>query len=57
VSATMPKKILDDVQVKLNMPTDKTTIICRSNDQENIHLIVKKMQHPALGYLDLQWLL
>ncbi|KAF5381621.1 hypothetical protein D9615_005404 [Tricholomella constricta] len=57
VSATLPELILKDVQAKLNIKADNTTIIHRSNDRPNIHFMVEEMQSPANSWLDLDRIL
>ncbi|KAL0960007.1 hypothetical protein HGRIS_011658 [Hohenbuehelia grisea] len=52
-SATMPDAILQSTMATLQMRMDNTTIIKRSNDRSNIHLMVLEMQHSAASFLDL----
>ncbi|KAF8979983.1 hypothetical protein BDQ17DRAFT_1264198, partial [Cyathus striatus] len=54
VSATMPHLILQDVMEKLQMCAEQTSIIWRSNDRPNIHLMVEDMKYPANSWLDLE---
>ncbi|KAJ3560311.1 hypothetical protein NP233_g10922 [Leucocoprinus birnbaumii] len=53
VSATMPKRVLMDVKTKLQMK-GVNTMIRRSNNRENIYLMVEEMKNLAAGLLDLR---
>jgi superfamily II DNA helicase RecQ len=53
----MPGLVLSDVQAKLQMRTEKTTIIRRSNDRPNIYFVVEEMKYSAKSMLDLERIL
>jgi len=53
----MPSLVLSDVQAKLQMRTEKTTVICCSNDRPNIYFTVKEMKYSAKSMLDLEHIL
>lgn len=56
-SATLPPIVLQDVMDILHVRPNKVEIIRRSNDRPNVHLVVRKMVHPANSFLDLAWLI
>ncbi|KZT73988.1 P-loop containing nucleoside triphosphate hydrolase protein, partial [Daedalea quercina L-15889] len=56
-SATLPKPLLEDVAKTLCLRKDRTELILRSNDWPNIALSVRKMQHAAKTYCDLDFLI
>lgn len=49
----MPKLVLKDVSIKLQMRPEKTTVIHLSNDRPNIYLVVDEMQSSAVSKNDL----
>lgn len=57
VSATLPPAVLSDVMNNLQVSPKKCTIICRSNDQPNIHLVVREMKYPISSFKDLAFLI
>ncbi|KAL1698963.1 P-loop containing nucleoside triphosphate hydrolase protein [Schizophyllum commune] len=56
-SATLPKAVLADVFQNLNIRASDVDVIQRSNDRPNIHLVVRRMQHKAGSYRDLDFVL
>ncbi|KAF8185802.1 P-loop containing nucleoside triphosphate hydrolase protein [Mycena galopus ATCC 62051] len=56
VSATLPPAVLSDVMKNLQVSLNKCTIIHRSNDRPNIHLVVREMKYAMNGYKDLVFL-
>lgn len=54
VSATLPQLVLSDVQNKLRMNPNTSTIIRRSNDRDNIQYIVQEIKHPISTFMDLR---
>ncbi|KAL1749599.1 P-loop containing nucleoside triphosphate hydrolase protein [Schizophyllum commune] len=56
-SATLPKAVLADVFQNLNIRASDVDVIHRSNDRPNIHLVVRRMQHGASSYRDLDFVL
>ncbi|KAJ6496925.1 P-loop containing nucleoside triphosphate hydrolase protein, partial [Mycena vulgaris] len=57
VSATLPPAVLSDVMRTLQVLPDKVTIIRRSNDRPNIHLIVREMKYFMSSFMDLAFLI
>ncbi|KAJ7179864.1 P-loop containing nucleoside triphosphate hydrolase protein [Mycena crocata] len=57
VSATLPPAVLSDVMKNLQVSVDKCTIIRRSNDRPNIHLVVREMKYPMGSFKDLDFLI
>jgi hypothetical protein len=57
VSATLPPAVLADVTNNLQVSPKKCTIICRSNDRPNIHLVVREMKYPISSFKDLAFLI
>ncbi|KAJ7309422.1 P-loop containing nucleoside triphosphate hydrolase protein [Mycena albidolilacea] len=57
VSATLPPAVLSDVLHTLQVLPDKVTIIRRSNDRPNIHLIVREMKYSMSSFKDLAFLI
>ncbi|KAF8214390.1 P-loop containing nucleoside triphosphate hydrolase protein, partial [Mycena galopus ATCC 62051] len=56
VSATLPPAVLSDVVKNLQVSLNKCTIIHRSNDRPNIHLVVREMKYAMNSYKDLAFL-
>ncbi|KAJ6472221.1 P-loop containing nucleoside triphosphate hydrolase protein [Mycena vitilis] len=57
VSATLPPAVLSDVMHNLQVSPKKCTIIRRSNDRPNIHLVVREMKYSMSSYKDLAFLI
>ncbi|KAJ7769206.1 P-loop containing nucleoside triphosphate hydrolase protein [Mycena maculata] len=57
VSATLPPAVLSDVMNNLQISSKKCTIIRRSNDRPNIHLVVREMKYAMNSYKDLAFLI
>ncbi|KAJ6600189.1 P-loop containing nucleoside triphosphate hydrolase protein, partial [Mycena sp. CBHHK59/15] len=57
VSATLPPAVLSDVMNILQVLPKKYTIIRRSNDRPNIHLVVREMKYAMRSYKDLAFLI
>lgn len=57
VSATLPKLVLSDVQNKLNMKPNTSTLIRRSNNRDNIQYVVLEIQYAVSSFLDLRHIL
>lgn len=55
-SATLPPLVLDDVMRILHIRSDNVRFFHRSNDRPNVHLVIRKMVHPANSFLDLVFL-
>ncbi|TFY80646.1 hypothetical protein EWM64_g3363 [Hericium alpestre] len=56
-SATLPPPVLDDVMTILQIRHDQCEIIQRSNDRPNVHITVRKIQHPLTSHTDLSFLI
>ena len=56
-SAKLPPRVLDDVMTILGMQRENTYMFLRSNDQPNVHLVVRKMKYPLNSYKDLSFLI
>jgi ATP-dependent DNA helicase RecQ len=57
VSATLPPAVLSDVMHTLQVLPDQVTIIRRSNDRPNIHLVVREMKYSMSSFKDLAFLI
>jgi ATP-dependent DNA helicase RecQ len=57
MSATLPPRILGDVMAILGMRMENTYLFLRSNDQPNVHLVVRKMKYPLNSFKDLSFLI
>ncbi|KAI0669881.1 P-loop containing nucleoside triphosphate hydrolase protein [Trametes maxima] len=56
-SATLPELVLKNVIETLRVQKSRLVIHRRSNDRPNIYLTVRKMQHPASSFRDLDFVL
>lgn len=56
-SATFPHDVKEDVKRTLHLQSGKLVHIARSIDRPNVHLAVRKIQHPLNSYLDLAFVL
>ena len=56
-SATLPPPILEKVKSILQLRSDHTEIIQRSNDRPNVRLVVRELEYPASTYRDLAFLI
>ena len=56
-SATLPRRVLEDVMQILGMREDNTYIFIRSNDRPNVHITIRKMKYPSNSYMDLAFLI
>lgn len=54
-SATIPRSMISDIKDKLFIKNCQ--LFQRTNDRPNIHLMVRKMQHPQNTYHDLAFLI
>ncbi|KAJ7017638.1 hypothetical protein C8F04DRAFT_978925, partial [Mycena alexandri] len=57
VSATLPPAVLSDVMTVLQVLPNKCTVIRRSNDRPNIHIVVREMQYAMNSFKDLAFLI
>jgi superfamily II DNA helicase RecQ len=56
-SATLPPLVLYDTLEILQAHPSRTTILQRSNDRPNIHIVVRKMKYPLNSFHDLDFLI
>jgi len=57
VSATLPRPVLTPVMSHLGITSSELYAVRLSNDRDNIALVVRKMQHPASSFRDLDFLI
>ncbi|KAJ7750546.1 P-loop containing nucleoside triphosphate hydrolase protein [Mycena metata] len=57
VSVTLPPAVLSDVMHTLQVLPGKVTVIRRSNDRPNIHLVVREMKYSMSSFMDLAFLI
>ena len=56
VSATLPRPVLAPVFTHLGITSSELYAVRLSNDRNNIALVVRKIQYPANGFQDLNFL-